>query len=85
MPLCGLLKSLVAGACVGFFFLNFIYYMVNTHACACTWICFLFITATLWKCGSNSMWEILCVLGHLRVNLQKRVWLFTSAVSQLLA
>lgn len=84
MPLCGLLKSLVAGACVGFFF-YFIYYMVNTHACACTWICFLFITATLWKCGSNSMWEILCVLGHLRVNLQKRVWLFTSAVSQLLA
>lgn len=82
MPLCGLLKSLVAGACVGFYF---IYYMVNTHACACTWICFLFITATLWKCGSNSMWEILCVLGHLRVNLQKRVWLFTSAVSQLLA
>lgn len=57
-----------------FFCSVFFFFMVNTHACVCTWICFLFITATLRECVSNSMWEILYVLGYLRVNLQKRVW-----------
>lgn len=51
MPLCGLLKSLVAGACVGFYFKFYLLY--GEHTCLCMHMDML----SIYYCHTVEMWQ----------------------------